>query len=181
MSAILARSTGQKLVHVPQGEFSVSEDPNILMTTILGSCVATALHDPVAKVGGLNHFLLPGDRGGAAGHMSYGVNAMELLINALLKHGAQRHRLQAKLFGGAQVVRGLSNVGESNSNFARSFLADEGIACVGESLGGSQGRRIRYWPATGKAQQMLLAEIPASTPSPSPSPTPSAGNDVELF
>ncbi len=178
MSAALAKDAGSRIVHVPQGTFDVSDDASVLMMTTLGSCVATALHDPVAKVGGMNHFLLPGGAGGSTNH---GINAMELLINALLKRGARRGRLQAKLFGGAQVVRGLSNVGEGNASFARRFLADEGIACIGESLGGTQGRRVRYWPATGRAQQMLLAGIPASAPSPPPTPAPSAGNDVELF
>ena len=94
-------------MHVVQGEYRVIRDPRVVLTTILGSCVATCIWDDVAGVGGMNHFLLPGDEAGGSDHVKYGVNAMELLINGLLKEGASRARLRAKLFGGAKVVQSL--------------------------------------------------------------------------
>ena len=163
--------------NIVQGEYRVSGEADEVITTLLGSCVAACLHDPVARMGGMNHFLLPGEASGAE---RYGVHLMELLINGLLKLGAGRDRLQAKLFGGAKMVRGLSDIGTSNARFAREFLGHEGIALVGTSLGGEIGRRVQYWPATGRARQMLMAKGEDVTPANLHAP-PSAGGDVELF
>jgi chemotaxis protein CheD len=88
--------------------------------------------------------------------MRYGVNSMELLINGLLQNGAARSRLKAKLFGGAHVIKSLSDVGAQNAEFATRFLSDEGITCVAKSLGGNRARRVRFWPTDGRAGQMLL-------------------------
>ncbi len=123
-------------VNIIQGEYKVVTDPNVVLTTILGSCVAACLRDPVAGVGGMNHFLLPGNAqsmtsGGDA--TRYGVHLMELLINGLLKKGARRDRLEAKIFGGAKTIATFSNVGEQNAAFAMQFLRDEGIRVVGSS------------------------------------------------
>ena len=88
-------------VHVGQGEHYVTADPTVMLTTILGSCVAMCLRDPVAGVGGMNHFLLPeGSGSGPEAGRRYGAYAMEVLINDCLKRGARRDRLEAKLFGG---------------------------------------------------------------------------------
>lgn len=150
--------TGERIVHVVQGEYRVSRESQVVLTTILGSCVAACLRDPVAGVGGMNHFLLPGARAEGAEELKYGVHAMELLINALLQQGAARDRLEAKLFGGACVVEGLStDVGVMNAEFALRFLTSDRIPCVGESLGGNRARRVRYWPVTGRASLHLLA------------------------
>ena len=78
-------------VHVIQGEFHVSDHPDVMLTTILGSCVAACVRDPLSGVGGMNHFLLPGEEGGEG--LRYGVQSMELLVNALLRRGARRDRL----------------------------------------------------------------------------------------
>lgn len=137
-----------------QGEYQVSGDPDIVLTTILGSCVATCLCDPVAKVGGMNHFLLPGKA--EPNGIRHGLLAMELLINGLLKMGARRHRIEAKLFGGAMMNKNLAKIGDANCAFAIQFLEDEGIRCLSQSLGGSKARRIRYVPTTGSAQQRLV-------------------------
>lgn len=174
----------ERIVHVVQGEYLVVAEPGVVLSTILGSCVATCMWDPLARVGGMNHFLLPGEDGEADG-MKYGVNAMELLINGLLQQGAVRGRLQAKLFGGAQVVHNLSDVGAKNAEFALRFLSMESIPCIGQSLGGQQARRIRFWPITGRAGQMLLdsAHVDAQVAvrrAPAPQPNPAAGS-VELF
>lgn len=145
----------ERTTHVVQGHHAIVDEEGLVLATILGSCVATCLYDPIARVGGMNHFLLPGDERSGEG-MKYGVNAMELLINGLLQRGAARGRMEAKLFGGAQVLENLSDIGSQNAAFARRFLSTEGIRIVGESLGGRQARRIRFWPTTGRASQLLL-------------------------
>lgn len=149
-------------IHVVQGEQHVDTDPNAMLTTILGSCIAACLWDPVKGIGGMNHFLLPGeehqnpDPGSASPSARYGVHAMELLVNALLRRGARRESLQAKLFGGARMIRGLTDVGHLNATFAERFLKAEGIPVTGGSLRGNSGRRIQFWPTTGRARQVLL-------------------------
>src|ERR1700744_1743777 len=102
-------------MHIIQGEYKVvSED--VVLTTILGSCVAACLRDPVAGIGGMNHFLLPGgDPRKDTDSVPYGVHAMELLVNALLSSGARRERLEGKLFGGARLITGRTRVGEMNA------------------------------------------------------------------
>ena len=150
---------GFRRLHVIQGEWKVSNDPTVVLSTVLGSCVAACLRDPVAGVGGMNHFLLPGsvDAMAQGGDMSrYGVHLMELLINGLLKQGARRDRLEAKIFGGAKTIASFSNVGQQNVNFATGFLQDEGIKIVGSSTGGDAGRKLEYWPVSGRARQYAL-------------------------
>jgi len=103
----MSAPTSEKRVRVIQGEYRVSDDPDVVLTTILGSCVAACLRDPHARVGGMNHFLLPGraDCPSAQEAERYGVHLMELLVNGLLQRGAKRQRLEAKLFGGARIVK----------------------------------------------------------------------------
>lgn len=165
-----------------QGEFAVSDDPRQVFSTLLGSCVAACIVDPEARVGGINHFLLPGDDD--SNGLRYGVNAMELLINGLLQRGARRERLQGKLFGGARVLDGFSDIGRQNAAFAERFFQDEGVAYLGGSLGGNLARRIQFWPTTGRARQRFLTddrtvferEVPAAPRAPAPST-----GAVELF
>jgi chemotaxis protein CheD len=180
-----APAVRERMHHVVQGEYMVIDHPGVVLTTILGSCVATCMWDPVAGVGGMNHFLVPGDDNSAGDEVKYGVNAMELLINGLLQKGALRTRLQSKLFGGAKVIQTLSDVGAKNAEFAERFLRLEGIPCVGQSLGGERARRVRFWPTTGRAGQLLLdsthAEVVnAERARPAPQPASAAGS-VELF
>lgn len=148
-----------KRVHIIQGEYKVVTDPDVVLSTILGSCVAACMRDPVAGVGGMNHFLLPGSAGAMASGgdaTRYGVHLMELLINGLLKKGARRDRLEAKIFGGAKTIASFSNVGEQNAAFAVQFLKDEGIPIVGSSTGGEHGRKLEFWPISGRARQYPL-------------------------
>ncbi|WP_255356558.1 chemotaxis protein CheD [Thioclava sp. SK-1] len=165
--------------HISQGEYATGGADSTSIATILGSCVATCMYDEVAQVGGMNHFLLPDSSGGLAHTASFGVNAMELLINDLVKMGARRDRLKAKVFGGGRMIAGLSDVGQKNGAFILDFLSKEGIPCVGQSLGGTQARRVEFWPSTGRARQKLLgeAQLPEEV---RPPPKPIA-NDVELF
>jgi len=172
-------------VHIIQGEFFVTEDSDVMVTTILGSCVAACIRDPLAGVGGINHFLLPGslERGRSAEAERMGVHLMELLVNGLLKAGARRERLEAKIFGGASTVQAHMDIGKHNVEFAERFLRDEGIACIGGSTGGNQGRRIQYWPVSGRARQILLAdarEMRRPAPAPVITVVDNAG-ELELF
>lgn len=176
-------SVGAKKIHVVQGEYVVVDDESVVLGTILGSCVAACLRDPEAGVGGMNHFLLPGDISRASGDAErYGVHLMELLINGLLKRGAQRERLEGKLFGGARMVDGLSDIGAKNAAFAKNYLRNEGIKLVAEDLGGRHGRRIEYYPVTGRARQIFLSGDPRKVHLvETPLAKPASQGAVELF
>lgn len=165
--------------HIAQGEYSVGTATSGSISTILGSCVATCLYDEAAQIGGMNHFLLPDGGGSNQSSARYGVNAMELLINDLIKRGASRRALKAKVFGGARMIAGLTDIGQKNASFVLDFLRREGIECVSQSLGGTQARRIEFWPGDGRARQRLLAD--ARVVEPAPAPVAVAGNEVELF
>ncbi len=156
MNAAAAEDITERRLHVVQGEQLISDDSDVVLTTILGSCVSCCMRDPKIGIGGMNHFLLPG--GDERTGVRYGLQAMELLINRLLGAGARRDRLEAKLFGGGRLVRGLSDIGRQNAEFAEKFLKDEGIAYLGGSLGGDNARRIQYWPVSGRARQFLVPD-----------------------
>ena len=172
-------TTAQKTITIIQGDYAVSSDPAVVMSTVLGSCVAVCLFDPRAGVGGMNHFLLAGTGGVRSNDMRYGVNAMELLINQLLRAGADRHNISAKLFGGARMTDHARDIGKSNAAFASDFLAQEGIPCLSQSLGGDQARRVQFTPVTGAARQLQIAgaapELVAEKPVAPPAP------DITLF
>lgn len=176
----VAGSRQERTVHVVQGEYAVAREADVVLTTFLGSCVSTCLFDPEARVGGMNHFLLAeGEDRPEAGYR-YGLHAMELLINGLLKIGADRRRLRAKLFGGAMMHNGLGHIGKANGTFAVDFLTAEGIDIASMSLGGTQARRIRFVPTTGHARQLLLGEndLPPERPRPGPAAPP---DDITIF
>jgi chemotaxis protein CheD len=168
--------------HITQGQYRVSGNEAVRICTLLGSCVAACIRDPIARVGGMNHFLLPEGAAGSTS-LSYGVNAMELLINDLLRRGARRDKLEAKLFGGGRILRGVSDVGAKNAEFAQRFLADEGIAYIGGSLGGLSARKIEYWPHSGRVRQQLLerAEDVFEAEVAAPAPAAEADGGLELF
>lgn len=171
-------------VHVIQGECFVTDKHDAVLTTVLGSCVAACMRDPVLQIGGMNHFLLPGGGEGSGNNEAerFGVYLMELLVNGLLKRGARRENLEAKLFGGARTVQGFADIGGKNIEFARHFLENEQISYVGGSVGGDQGRRLEYHPATGKARQFLLPRTVAPVPRPEPRvPQVPASGELELF
>ncbi|MCB8836641.1 chemotaxis protein CheD [Aurantimonas sp. VKM B-3413] len=172
-----------KRIHVMQGEARVESHPDVVLTTLLGSCVAACIRDPGAGIGGINHFLLPGSSGQEGGRAeSFGLYLMELLVNGLLQNGARRGHLEAKLFGGARTVDGLSDVGAKNGAFAERFLQMEGIRYLGGSLGGDRGRRIEYWPHSGRARQIFFEQttMPKIPVAPQARPPQSIG-DVDLF
>ena len=122
-----------------------------LVTTVLGSCVAACIRDRVSGIGGMNHFMLP-DGGSDAGSpmsasMRYGAYAMEVLINQILKAGGRRENLEAKVFGGGNVLRGFTamNVGERNAKFVRDFLRAENIRIVAEDLNDVHPRKVYFF------------------------------------
>ena len=175
--------TDGRVTFVIQGTFYVSSHPDATLSTVLGSCISVCLHDPVARLGGMNHFLLAAGRGEDSGHIRYGVNAMEKLINEMLKAGASRNRLQAKLFGGGRMSANLADIGKGNSDFAEDFLQDEGIMVLSKSIGGNSARRLVFTPATGHAK-MLFVPIDSLAPTEVPSRRPAMpvqAGTVDLF
>ncbi len=170
-----------KTVNIVQGEHRVSEDPGECVSTLLGSCVAACLHDPVARVGGMNHFLLPGGEGERGHTEHFGVHAMELLVNDLLARGASRSRLEAKLFGGANTMQGFTDIGAMNAGFAVRFLTREGIHLASSCLGGDRGRRIQFWPVSGRARRRFMAATESVPVSRAPVPAAPTFGALELF
>ncbi|MCE8000904.1 MAG: chemotaxis protein CheD [Rhodobiaceae bacterium] len=144
---------------VIQGEYRISDQPDVVFSTILGSCVSVGLFDPVAGIGGLNHYLLPDAGEGGRSDVKYGAMAIELLINELLKAGASRTRLRAKLCGGANIISALGNIGARNAEFGRDFMRREGFPIVAEDLGGVNARRLQFQPTTGNAK---VFSVPAA-------------------
>jgi chemotaxis protein CheD len=177
------------------GEYFVTRSDEII-TTVLGSCISACVRDPVLRIGGMNHFMLPEDitNGSSSWHdpavglsTRYGSFAMESLINDLMKLGAQRQRLEVKLAGGGRVLASMTDVGARNIEFARHWLRLEGLSISGEDVGDTYPRRVLYFPATGRVLMFRLrttdfGEVVSrekqyqSTLREKP-----AGNDVELF
>ena len=149
------------------GEYHVTTE-NIVLVTLLGSCVTACIRDTASGIGGMNHFLLP-DTGNkldpGSDSARYGAYAMEVLINQLTKMGAQRRRFEAKVFGGANVLAGLkqNNVGRRNADFVIEFLTTEGIPIIARDLGGNHARKVAYFPATGEARLKRLIEATPET------------------
>lgn len=173
----------KKTINVIQGDYAVSEESETVLTTVLGSCVAACLYDPHARIGGMNHFLLPGAKADDSISMSYGLNAMELLINDMLKRGARRKNFRAKIFGGASMRKGLTDIGSQNARFAKEFLECEGIICESESLGGTSARRLRFWPASGRAQLKIIGDVSVVKPAVTKRKIikPAEASELELF
>lgn len=166
-------------VNIVQGEHAVVAEPDVMLSTLLGSCVAVCLHDSVARVGGMNHFLLaePEDPSTEQGAMQrYGVHAMELLINAMMKRGARRERMKANIYGGANMIAAFGSIGSENGEFARRFMENEGIPVGHCDIGGNAARRVEFLPYEGKVRS-----VSAGVPAPIQKPQVIATNDVELF
>lgn len=171
-----------KRIPIVQGEHSVVGEPGVVISTLLGSCVAVCLQDPVARVGGMNHFLLSEPAASAvvdaAQPQRYGIHAMELLINAMMQRGAVRGRLRAHLYGGANIIAGLGQIGSNNAAFARNFMETEGISIGRCELGGTRARKVEFMPYEGRVRSTLVADAPPPVISPRPA---AHGGEVELF
>lgn len=155
-----------KVFKLLPGDFFVTRRHEIF-TTVLGSCISACIRDPIAGVGGMNHFMLPtggiSNEGVRLGRISaancYGTYAMESLINALLKFGGEKRRFEVKIFGGAAVIPGMSDVGARNIAFVRDFLKTEGMPIVAENVGDTCPRRINYLPRTGEVLMKRLRSV----------------------
>ena len=143
-------------VKVLPGEFFVS-DEDLLIMTVLGSCIAACIWDSRLRIGSMNHFMLP--EGGADTSGRYGSYAMELLINELIQRGSMREYMQAKVFGGGAVISGMTsmNVGERNTQFVLDYLATERIPVVSKDVMDIYPRKVCFLPASGKAMVKRLA------------------------
>ena len=140
------------------GEYEASRE-ECMLQTVLGSCVAACLFDPSQQLGGINHFMLPEGTDSDKVCATFGVHAMELLINAIMKLGGSRRHLIAKIFGGAKVVENFDHsgdVGKRNVEFVKKFLSTENIPIAAEHVLGDKGRRIKFIPTTGKVFVSLL-------------------------
>ena len=178
-------------VKVLPGEYFVYNEDILIMTT-LGSCIAACLWDRQAKIGGMNHFMLPegGGKDAASSGGRYGSFAMELLINEMLKLGASRSSMEAKVFGGGQVISGMNtlNVGERNTTFVLDYLKAERIQVVSKDVLDIYPRKVCFLPASGKAMvkrlasannEALLAQERAAAQK--VAPAASRGGSVDLF
>ncbi len=148
-------------VKIQPGEYFVTAQ-NFLIVTVLGSCVAVCLRDPISQICGMNHFLLPNDGGSSKDILSesarYGVYAMDILINHMLKLGASRQRLEAKVFGGGNVLKGFTstNVGERNAEFVLDYLHAENIPILAQDLLDAFPRKVYFFSENG---QVLVKKI----------------------
>lgn len=141
-------------------------DKNMVIVTVLGSCVSACIRDKITGIGGMNHFMLP-DTGAndvnnpTSSSMRYGTYAMEILINDLLKAGASRQNLEAKVFGGGNVLKGFTqlNVGERNAQFVRHFLHTQRIRIVAEDLNDIYPRKVYFFPKTGRVLVRKIKDL----------------------
>jgi chemotaxis protein CheD len=142
-------------VKVLPGEYFV-HDEDLIITTTLGSCIAACLWDRDRRIGGMNHFMLPEGSGDSGRYGSY---AMELLINEMMKRGASRLTMEAKVFGGGAVISGMNslNVGERNTRFVIEYLQTERIPIVSKDVMDIYPRKVCFLPGSGKAMVKRLA------------------------
>ncbi|HEY9099166.1 MAG TPA: chemoreceptor glutamine deamidase CheD [Thiobacillus sp.] len=158
------RSFDCEAAKILPGEYYYTNKP-MLIVTVLGSCVSACIRDRMSGIGGMNHFMLPNGEGDhrnpSSASMRYGAYAMEMLINQLLKAGARRENLEAKVFGGGNVLRGFTaiNIGEQNAQFVRDFLRTEKIRVVAEDLNDVHPRKVYFFPATGKVLVKKLKQL----------------------
>lgn len=145
------------------GEYFVTTE-NIVLTTVLGSCVSACVRDSAAGIGGMNHFMLPDDADPSsrdvAAAMRYGAYAMDVLLNELFQGGAKRERLEAKVFGGGAVLANMTmlNIGERNADFVLRYLETERVRVAAQDLRGKLPRRINYFPLTGRVTVRKLRQ-----------------------
>lgn len=159
------REFGVDAVKILPGQWHAAREGAI--TTVLGSCVSTCLWDPATRIGGMNHFMLPGDAASSsspwAASARFGVYAMEVLINDMLRLGADRRRMVAKVFGGARLLAGFDrlDVGAKNSGFVLEFLRVEGIRVAAQDLLDVCPRKVHFVVDTGKVQVKRLSLTPS--------------------
>ena len=162
-----AALAGCRMVKIGPGELHVTREPDLAIATVLGSCVAACLCDPVAGVGGMNHFMLPqpgeaeaGSWQGEDARLRYGSVAMAELVERLQQLGGRLDRMEAKLFGAARLGPENGMVGEGNARFATQYLAQLRLVPRATALGGIWARRVVFHAATGRAFMSELREKP---------------------
>lgn len=155
-------------VKILPGEYYVTTR-DMALVTVLGSCIAACVRDRKSGIGGMNHFMLP-DRPREAGSpveasMRYGAYAMEMMINQLLKVGADRTMLEAKVFGGGNVLRNFTavNVGRRNAEFVLDYLKVEGITVAAQDMLDVYPRKIYFFPRSGKVMMKKLHNLHNNT------------------
>lgn len=155
------KQAAEKEVTLYIGGVHAAAEP-VLIKTLLGSCIAVCLYDPVGQLGGMNHFMLPRGVANGSGQDAsrFGVHAMDCLIGAMLKLGGDRRRFVAKVFGGAHVLNiqeSAAGVPRQNIDFIRDFLRTEGFPIISEDVGGYYPRHVRFYAVTGRAQVKKVA------------------------
>jgi chemotaxis protein CheD len=166
---------------VMQGMVETTDQADVVLTTVLGSCIAACLFDPIARVGGMNHFLLAepsSSKVNADTH--YGIYLMELLVNEMLKQGAAKSRMKAHIYGGGNIHKNMQPIGQRNSELAERFLNTENIIITHRDVGGSNARRVDFLAASGKARCRHVDGAAAPVAKPTPIPAKAVG-DVEFF
>ena len=162
------REHNSEAVKLLPGEYYATMRDMVLVTA-LGSCVCACIRDKISGIGGMNHFMLPDsgkDKNNPLGQSArYGTYAMEILINQLIKMGAKRNNFEAKVFGGASVLRGftINNVGESNSEFVLSYLKTEKIFLAAQDLLDIYPRKVYFFPHTGLVRVKKLKVVHNNT------------------
>ncbi|MEA1988179.1 MAG: chemoreceptor glutamine deamidase CheD [Pseudomonadota bacterium] len=151
---------GITTIKILPGEFYVTKE-NERVETVLGSCISACVRDPIAGVGGMNHFMLPVDKNKKGNSElsdanRYGNYAMENLVNALLSLGAKRERLEFKLFGGGRIMSSMTNVGWYNIGFAFDYIYTEGFKIVSQDIGDIYPRKVLYYPTSGRVRVRRL-------------------------
>lgn len=157
----ISKSSNQTMVKIYSGDCYVTDKQEEVMMTILGSCIAACIRDPLVNVGGMNHFLLPMTEGQVDSFTQnrYGSFAMEQLINGIIKMGGVKSRLEVKLFGGADVSQNSHLIGTKNVAFIRQYCKDEGLIIAAEHLGGTKARKVQYNPYAGKVMMKLVTDV----------------------
>lgn len=164
------RTQGLYTASILPGEYYVTEQDEMI-TTVLGSCVSACIRDPQAGIGGRNHFMLPinqsdtqaatqSNTGDAA---RYGNQAMELLINTILKHSGRRANFQVKIFGGGRILSQMTDVGRRNIAFVQAYIQLEGLRLVAEDVGDVHPRKVLYFPMSGKERVKKLRALHNAT------------------
>lgn len=135
-----------------------SKDP-FQINTILGSCVAVCLYDPVLRYGGMCHYMLPLWNGDGLASPKYGNIAIEKLLDKMINFGSKKHNIKAKIFGGGEVIETKNpqfNIGQRNISLAKDILAEANIPIVSSSVGGKLGRKIIFFTDTGEVKQRFV-------------------------
>ena len=161
------REYNMDMVKILPGEFYVTRSDEII-ATVLGSCISVCIRDPALGIGGMNHFMLPENKSSNNDSWKYnkidkaaryGSDAMEHLVNEILKHGGRKNHFEVKICGGGRILAKMNDIGRKNIEFIKNYLATEGYAVVSEDLGEIYPRKVRYFPKTGKLQVKKLRSL----------------------